>query len=892
MGLKKLDHMFNPKSIAVIGASNRKDSVGYGVMKNLKEGDFDGKIYPINIKRNKVQGLKAYKSVKDINNEINLAIIATPASTVIDLVKECGKKNVLNVIIMSSGFKEIGKKGNEDSKKILNIARSYNMRVMGPNCMGFIKPSMNLNATFANEMPKKGNIAFISQSGALGSATLDWAREYDFGFSFFASLGSMIDISFHDVIDYLGKDPYTKSIIIYMESLEEARKFLSAARSFSRTKPIVVLKSGKSDQGAKAALSHTGCLAGNDEVFDAAFKRAGIIRVNEIDDLFDCARTLSKQKRPRGNKLAIITNAGGPGVISTDYLIERNGKLAELSDKTISKLNKDLPKNWSGRNPVDILGDANAKDYKKAVQTCIEDKNVDGVLVILTPQSMTDSVKIAEEISSIKEGFEKPILASWMGGQSIKKGSDILEKKDIPVFAYPEKAIKSFIYLYNYMRNLELLYQTPATIPHAFNPRTNENKKIIEKIKKEKRNYLKTEEVKKFLENYFIPMSKSGLAKSPKEAGEISDSLGYPVAMKVISPDITHKTDVEGVELNIFNKEDVIKTFNKINKKVKKNKPKAKIQGVLIDQMDSKDYELLIGCKKDPIFGPSIVFGMGGVAVNVFRDIKIGLPPLNMALSQRLIEETKIYNLLKGYRNMQGVDLEALRFLLYKFAYLIMDFPEIKEIDLNPFKIDKTGGLVVDANIVLDKKYLKKKTEEKRYSHLVISPYPKEYIKEIKLKNKKKVILRPIKPEDEPLEKKMFEEMSKKTQRFRFFGQIKDITHKLLIRYTQIDYDREIAIIAETKVDGKKKMAGVARIISDPYDDSAEFAIVVADPYQNKGIGSELMNYILNIAREKNIKYIYAYFLEDNDIMGNMFEKRGFRIIKEEDSYKAELMLE
>jgi acetyltransferase len=791
-------------------------------------------------------------------------------------------------LIISAGFLEAGDKGRKLCNEILTLARAYKIRIIGPNCLGFMKPLKNLNASFATNIPGKGNIAFISQSGALGTAIIDWAIQHNLGFSFFASIGSMIDIGFHDIIDYLGNDKETESIVIYMESLKDARKFLSAARAFSRNKPIIVLKSGKSKKGAQAAQSHTGSLAGDDDIFDAAFKRAGIVRVYEIEDLFDCARALSKQKHPKGNKLAIITNAGGPGVIATDQLEELGGKVAKLDSKTIKKLNENLPEHWSKQNPIDLLGDADSERYKKAMEVCIEDKNVDAVLVILTPQAMTDPEKIAKTIVKIKEQSEKPVIASWMGGDQIEKGKQVLEKGSIPVFRTPERAVESFMYLYNYKENLEDLYQTPGTIPHAFKPKTQENKKIINEILKEKRFVLTELEAKKLLENYEIPINKDELAKNADEAVKIAEKIGFPVVMKIASPDIIHKTEVKGIKLGIKNKEEVKKTFNEIIMAVKKKASKARLDGVLIGKMESKEYELLIGCKKDPIFGPAIVFGMGGIATNIFKDVNVGLPPLNMALSKRLMEETKIFQLLKGYRNIKGVDLDAIQFLLYKFAYLVADFPEIKEIDINPYSVDEHGGVVLDANVILDGKI---KGEVKPYSHLVISPYPKEYIKEGKLKNGKNVLLRPIKPEDEPLEAELFTNLSKETQRFRFFGQIKDITHELLVRYTQIDYDREIAIIAELEESGKKKMAGVVRLIEDPFEGKAEFAIVVADPWHGQGLGNLLTDFILEIAKKRGIKKIFAKFLPDNVIVQHIFEKRGFVISKEDKIYRAEVEL-
>jgi len=887
MELKKLDKIFNPKTIAVIGATSKRGKVGYSVFRNLVGSEYEGTVYPINPNRESVQGVKAYPTVKDVEDKIDIAIIATPSKTVPKIVEQCGDAGIEGIIILSSGFEEHGKKGKEMSNKILKIARKNEMRIMGPNCLGFLNPSQKLNATFSENMPKKGNIAFISQSGALGTAVLDWAVENNIGFSYFFSIGSMIDISFHDLIDYLGRDPKTNSILIYMESLSDARRFMSAARAFARTKPIIVLKVGQSSEGAEAAMSHTGTLTGNDKAFQAAFNRAGIIRVNTIDQLFNCAQNLAMQKRPKGKKLAIITNAGGPGVIATDYLTKKQGELTKLSKTTMKKLNKILPETWSKNNPVDILGDADSERYKKAVKICMEDENVDGCLVILTPQSMTDPTEVAKKISSIEN--KKTLLTSWMGEKKVEKGREILRNNNIPCFATPENAIRSFIDMYHYDRNLRLLYETPGTIPHAFNPKKEENKKIIKKILDERRTKLTEKESKKILSNYYIPVTKNEVVQNQKDAVKVASKIGFPVVMKIVSPDIQHKTEINAVKINIKTKEEVKKAFKELIKNTKKKRSKAKIQGVLVEEMKSKKYELLIGSKKDPIFGPLIVFGMGGIAVEVFKDTNVGLPPLNMALAKRLMEKTKIYKLLKGYRNMERVDLKSIQFLLYKLAYLVSDFPEIKEIDINPFSVDKDGGIVLDAKIILDKKGAKQK---KPYSHLVISPYPKEYIKTFKTEKGKKIKLRPIKPEDEPLEAEMFRNFSKETERFRFFRTIKEITHELLIRYTQIDYDREIAIIAETEEGGKKKMTGVVRLIEDPYRNNAEFAIVVADPWQKQGIGNKLTDYILEIAKDRGIKKIYAEFLKDNYIMKKMLEERGFEITDKEDIYHAELKLQ
>ncbi len=886
----KIDRLFNPQTIAVIGASDNEGGVGNALMRNLIKNNYNGIVYPVNPKRESVQSIKAYPSIRDIPDKIDLAIIATPASTVPGIVEECGRAGVSGLVIISAGFGEVGKKGEEMSDTILDIAQSYDMRIVGPNCLGFIRPSINLNASFANKMALPGRTAFISQSGALCASILDWSVKNNVGFSHFVSIGSAIDIGFHDLIDYFGNDPNTDSILIYMESLKDARKFMSAARAISKQKPIVVLKVGRTEEGAQAAQSHTGSLAGNDSAYDAAFERAGITRVDTAVGLFHVAKTLSMQKRPKGNRVAVVTNAGGPGVIATDYLVFKGLKLAKLEPKTIKKLDTFLPSAWSKSNPVDILGDASASRYKKSVEVCLKDDNNDAVLVILTPQAMTDPTKVAREIVSIPNPKGKTIMASWMGGDDVFPGRVVLEKGSIPIYRSPEDAIRTFAYVNQYSKSLETLKETPATIPHAFKPNTEKNRKILDGIIREDRTVLTEEESKKILANYDIPVAKYAVAKSHSEAGKVASKIGFPVVMKILSPDIIHKTDIGGVKVNIKNKKEAEDTYKEIIKNAKKHNKKADIKGVFVEQMIKKRYELLIGCKKDRTFGPVIVFGMGGVAVEVFKDTKAGLPPLNMSLAQKMIEDTKIYKLLKGYRNMPDVDITAIQFLLYKFAYLVTDFPEIKELDINPFAVDEKGGVVLDAKVILDEEMIGRKI--KPYSHLVISPYPKELITKFTLDSGKKVLIRPISPEDEQLEAEMFKRFSKSTQRHRFFHLIKNITHEMLQRYTQIDYDREIALVAEIEENKKKKMAGVVRLVADPYNETAEFSVVVADPWQGKGLGNNFTDYILDIARKRGIKKVWAKFLSDNEKIKNIFEKRGFKITGRGKTMKAELDLE
>ena len=890
MNAKQLNTLFNPKSIAVIGASDTPGRVGYSLFRNLTTNDFSGCVYPVNTKRDVVQGLQAYTNIAAVPQRIDLAIIATPANDVPDILDECATNGVLSAVVISAGFSESGEDGNRLVDQIQQTVVSNGMALLGPNCLGFIRPKLNLNASFSRKMPHKGGIAFISQSGALCTAVLDWSVKAHVGFSYFVSIGDMVDIGFHDLIDYFGNDAETKAILIYMETLSQARRFMSAARSFARTKPIIVLKVGRSQEGAKAALFHTGSITGNNQIFDAAFKRAGILRVDSIAELFDCARTLSMQRRPAGNRLAIVTNAGGPGVIATDALIDQKGTLADLSPKTMGYLDEHMPRFWSRGNPIDILGDADPARYRTALKACLKDQHVDGVLTILTPQAMTDAVAVARDLVEIAKDSYKTLLAAFMGEDDVAEGRRILERGKIPAYEKPEDAVRSFLNMVEYQQNLKILNETPATIPHAFTPNTGLNKKIINDIALSGRFVLTEPETKEILMNYDIPVPRGGLAKNLAEAKALAVQIGFPVVMKVVSPDIIYEIDIGGVVAGIQSGEDVEPAYQKIMNATRSHAPDAQIFGVYVEQMIGKRHQLLIGSKKDPIFGPVIVFGMGGVAVDVFKDANIGIPPLNMSLAQKLIDGTKISMLLKGYRGTAAVDVAAIQFLLYKFAYLVMDFPEISEMDINPFVVDEHGGVVLDAKIILDENIVGKTV--KPFSHMVICPYPTEYETTVQMKNGEAVLLRPIRPEDEPMEFEMFETFSDETKRFRFFGPIKETTHEMLIRYTQIDYDREMAIIAELTEDGRKKMAGVVRLIADPYNETAEYAIVVGDPWQGQGLGTIMTHYILEIARKRGIKKVFACVLEDNAGMLHLFRKFNFSSRREGELWWVELLLD
>ncbi len=875
-----LDKIFNPKSIAVVGASDEEGSVGYALMKNFMDAKFEGKIFPVNIRKSDVLGFKAFPNVDQIPESVDLAVIATPSKTVPDVLEQCGKAGINGVIIISAGFKEIGAEGKALEEKIVEIKKKYGIRIIGPNCLGVIRPTNLLNATFLSKMPKPGHIAFISQSGALGSAILDWAIHEKIGFSNFVSLGSMIDVDFGDLIDYFGTDPKTRSILMYIEGITEARKFMSAARHFARTKPIIVVKAGKFSESAKAAASHTGSLTGEDMIYDKAFKRAGIVRVEEIADLFNCAEVLGTQPLPQGPNVAIITNAGGPGVMATDSLIAQGGKLASLSQKTMERLNEVLPHYWSHGNPIDILGDAKADRFTAVVDACLDDENIDGIVVIYTAQAVAEPVDVARSITDLcrnRGSSGKTILASFMGHGVVEEANRIFNENNIPTYSTPEQAIKTYQYMYQYRRNLELQYETPEELPVNAVPPKRPLMVIMRNAAAENREVMNEAEAKTFLEYYGLPVVKTRVAKTEDEAVSLASQIGYPVVLKILSPQIIHKTDAGGVVLDLNSESEVRNAFKRIIKTAKDHDPTVGILGVTVQQMMKKQgYEIIIGAKADPLFGPMILFGMGGVGVELFKDFAIGLPPLNQTLVRRMMEETKVYGLLKGYRNVAPANVKLLEEILVRFSQMLIDFPQLKEVDINPMFINEKEAIALDARIVIDKEHVFKKFEP--HEHLVITPYPKKYETVWTLRDGRTVLLRPIKPEDEPLWLEMFQNFSEQSIRYRFFQIIKDTPHETRVRYCNIDYDREIAIVPELTENGRKKILGVTRVSIEPDGKKGEIAFITADPWQGLGLGTKMIDYVLEICKDMRLETIYAIMLQDNYQAISLLKKMGFTI--------------
>jgi acetyltransferase len=888
MKKSSLDAFFKPKAVAVIGASEKTDSIGLALIKNLKQGGFPGKLYPVNPNYAEIQGLTAYASVTAVKAPIDLAVVAIPIRAVPGVIKECGEAKVAGVIIISAGGKEVGPEGSAIEAAIQEEAAKAGIRYLGPNCMGVLAPPYHLNASFAPHSAQPGTLAFISQSGALCSSILGWATMKHLGFSHFISVGSMADVDFADLIDYLGNEEKARSIIIYMESLTQHRKFMSAARSVSRVKPIIIIKAGRSRAGAKAAASHTGALAGADEAYNAAFSRAGIIRVETIKQLFDSAEALEKMKRPRGANLGIITNAGGPGVMAVDALSRWDTDPAALSPETVQKLSDFLPPYWSRGNPVDLLGDAPVARYLKAVEVCMAAPELSGLVIILSPQAMTDPTGVAQALAPIVHGQPRPVFAVWMGGEDVAAGVDILNRADIPTFETPEEAVDTFMEMYSYSRHLEILQETPPRLPHDVLVNTGQVRTFIDQCLARQGRILTELESKAILSAYGIPVNRTVAASSAPDAVMIAKVLGFPVALKVNSPDVTHKTDVGGVRFNLNNESEVLSAFHEIVEDVHTHKPEARILGMTVQAQERQpDCELLIGSKRDPDFGPLIVFGAGGVFAEVLKDTAVDLPPLNLLLARKLIEKTRVSQVLRGYRNLPPANLEELGEILVRVAQLVTDFPEIVELDINPVFVQSGRFVGVDARLIIEP------AQVAAPRHLIIAPYPNQYESHWMMRDGTPVLLRPMKSEDEPLVSQFLANCSEETIFFRYFKFIRKWTHEMLIRFTQNDYDREIGLMAISQPPGPEVMLGVSRLVMAADRATAEFAVIVADPWQGKGLGPKLVEGVIEIAREQGVKLLHGEVLAQNQPMLEMVKRLGFNLKKDPEgqTVRAEMKL-
>jgi acetyltransferase len=873
-----LDWIFKPTSVALVGASERPGSVGRNVLWNLLSSPFGGTIYPVNPKRPNILGIRAYTSMQSLPELPDLVIVCTPAEGVPALLKECVELGVPGGIVISAGFKETGEAGKALETEIMKTIQGR-MRIIGPNCLGVMNPVLGLNATFANSMARPGNVAFISQSGALCTAVLDWSTHENVGFSSFVSIGSMLDVNWGDLIDYFGNDARTHSIVIYMESIGDASSFLSAAREVSLTKPIIVIKAGRTAAAAKAAASHTGSLTGSDDVLEAAFRRVGVLRVNSIAEIFNMTDVLAKQPRPKGKRLCIVTNAGGPGVLATDALIQGGGELAEISAESMKAFNAILPSAWSHNNPVDILGDAEPERYAKSLEIAAKDPETDGMLVIMTPQGMTNPTAIAEQLKPYAHGLGKPVLASWMGGETVAHGEEILNRAGIPSFNYPDTAVRAFNYMWRYSYNLRGLYETPSPNAAAFHPDHARATEILNTVRASGRTILTEYESKKLLESYGIPSVPTEIAETADAAVEAAGKIGYPVVLKLHSFTITHKTDVGGVILNLPDAESVSKAFKQIHDNVEAKAGKGHFQGVTVQPFAKQEgYELILGSSLDPQFGPVLLFGTGGQLVEVFEDRSLALPPLNTTLARRMMEQTRIYKALKGVRGRKSVDMAALEELMVRFSDLVIENPAIKEIDINPVLASPERLLALDARVVVHGKDV----PEDKMPRSAIRPYPARYVGEWKMKDGENVTIRPIRPEDEPLMIEFHKKLSERTVYLRYFQPLKltqRTAHERLTRICFLDYDREMALVVErTKPDGKADIIAVGRLSKMHGRPEAEMAALVQDELQNKGIGAELYRRLIQVAKDEHLTKVHSNMLGENKEMQHLCKKMGFTL--------------
>ena len=878
-----LTSLFEPKSVAVIGASDRENSVGNIIFKNILSSGYKGRLYAINPKHETIQGQQAYKSIEEIGARVELAVIATRAQTVPHLIEQCGRSGVRNVIVITAGFSESGHVGAAIERKMLEIARSYNVRILGPNCLGIIRPELGLNATFAKITANAGNLALVSQSGAMCSAVLDWAKANQVGFSSVISIGTTADVDFGEILDYLIYDSRTHYILMYVEGIRNARRFMSALRSAARIKPIILLKAGRHEAGAMATATHSGMAAVSDTVFDAAVRRAGVVRVQNVGQLFYAAKALASKFRPQGNRLAIITNGGGPGAMAADRAGDMGIPLAQLTNETMAVLNKAMPTTWSHSNPIDIGGDATPERYREAIMAVTHDSNVDSTLVMLSPQAMTDPLAVAQAIVEVADKLNRSIICCWMGEEQVREGRKLLEDSGIPAFRMPETAIELFHHISKYYRNQKLLLQTPEPTRQHGRPEAEGAKMLIEALLAERRKVLSEMESKAILRAFKVPVAQTMVARTATEALLLAEQIGFPVAMKVDSPDLPHKSDAGGVRLNIVNAPAVRNAYHDIIDTVQKRRPDAKINGVSIEPFLSRPTgrELMIGVFRDPIFGPVITFGAGGFDVEIFSDRSVALPPLNKFLAKDLIDSTRASKILDQFHNMPPADREAIKEVLLCISEMVCELPWIQELDLNPLIVDENGAIAADARIVIDHAA---SANGDRYAHMSIYPYPVHLIQDWQMNDGKMVTIRPIRPEDADMEQEFVKAMSDESRYYRFMDTLRELTQTMLVRFTQIDYDREMALVATMpdnapdSPEGKEKQIGVARYVVNPDGESVEFALAVGDEWQKCGVGRKLMTALIECARMKGYRAVVGDVLSTNAKMFRLMTSLGFTI--------------
>lgn len=879
-----LKSMFEPQSVAIVGASERHDSIGAVLIRNMLDARYNGALHAINPKHDSVQGVPCVARLDDLRKRPDLAVICTPAATVPGLIEECGRAGIKSAVVISSGFAECGPAGAELERRTRIAAKRSGVRIIGPNCLGLMRPAIGLNATFARAAGIPGSIGLISQSGAICTALLDWAQTNGVGFSTVVSLGASIDLDFGEILDYMIADPRTESIFMYIEGIRDARRFMSAVRAAARVKPVLAIKVGRHPAGSKAVASHTGAMVGSDDVFDAALRRAGVVRLANMGQMFSAANALFTGFKPSGKRLAVVTNGGGPGVMAADRAADLGIELAALSPETMAALNGALPPTWSHANPIDLIGDADAARYGAAIKAVLADPGVDGVLTLLTPQAMTQPTAVAEKVIEIAATAHKPLMTCWMGGEQVRAARALFEAAHMPSFRSPEPAVELFHHISSYYQNQQLLRHAPASLAQDLDPPSVESARlVIETALSERRTVLTEMESKALLAAFRIPIAQTVVARSATEAMVYAEEMGLPVAMKIDSPDITHKSDVGGVRLHVDNLRAVRDCWQELMAEVGRRKPDARLTGVSIEPMVTKPNarELFVGVVHDDVFGPVISFGHGGTRIEVLRDRAVTLPPINVELARDAIQRTRVSAMLGEFRGMPAIDMDALERVLIRVSEMVCELPWIREMDINPLLVDESGCVAVDARIILAD-VLPTATP---YSHMAIHPYPARLEHVVNLPNGARAIIRPIRPEDSDREADFVRALSPETRYLRFMSTIKELPGPLLARLTQIDYDREMALVAITGDGDSEEQIGVCRYVVNPDGESCEFAIVVADAWQRQGLARTMMNLLIEAARERGLKVMEGVFLANNERMLRFVQSLGFHINRDpEDS--------
>ena len=869
-----LDPLFEPASVALIGASESRDKVGGLLLDNLLAGAFRGRLFAVNPKYASVRGLACVPGVASLPEAPELAVVATPAATVPGLIDECGRAGIRAAVVITAGFREAGPAGAALERALLDNARRHGLRLLGPNCVGLMRPPLGLNATFARGQALAGGLALVSQSGAVCTAMLDWATPMGVGFSSVVSLGGSSDIDFGEVIDYLASDPETKQVLLYAEGVRDGRRLVSSLRAAARVKPVIVMKVGRHPAGSRAAVSHTGAIVGRDDVFDAVVARTGIVRVKTAGELVAAALALASDVRPGGDRLAVVTNGGGPGVMAADRATELGVPLAQLSGETFGRLAAALPANWSHGNPVDLIGDATPDRYRAAVSACLADTGVDGVVVILTPQAMTDADAAADAVISAAKASTKPVIACWMGEASVAAARTRLRAAGLPALRLPEMAVEAFAYLARFYRNQRRLLEAPPPLAHREPPDLASARAIVANALAQGRAVLGATESKDFLAAFRIPVVRSLDAPTVEDAVRAADGCGYPVVLKIRSPDITHKSDVGGVRLGLPDAGAVREAFAQMAAAAARARPDARLEGVTVERMASSPHgrELMAGIATDEVFGPAITFGAGGIAVEVLRDRAVGLPPLNAALADDLVRGTRVDLMLDEFRHLPAVNRAALREVLLRVSEIACEIPEVTELDVNPLVADEHGVLALDARVAIRPV----RAAMRRYGHLAIHPYPTDLEGDETLPDGTRVRVRPIRPEDAALETAFVEGLSPQTRRMRFQSALRYLTPAMLARFTQIDYDREMALVALAGDEGGEREVAVCRYITLPDGRSCEYAIVVGDDWQGRGLGRRLMARIIQVARGRGLERFVGWVSVENAAMLRLSAQLGF----------------